>query len=116
MFPGFKGVAGDVHDPTTIPSVQGIYVISWVLHNWPNSAAQEIVANVAKQALPGSLILIHERCTDLVEKREPDVELQAMLYFGGRERTSNTYISMLKDCHLMEISSTTLSNGWGIFA
>ena len=73
--------------------------MKWVLHNWDDDQALQILGNCRRAARPDARLLVIERV--LPETDEPFdgklLDLNMLVLQGGRERTEAEYTSLLSD-------------------
>jgi hypothetical protein len=93
-------VAGDFFvDP--LPSGAGAYVLKSVLHDFDDDEAAAILANCARAAGNGALLLVIETVvpdqigTSVEDRWIAAVDLNMLIATGGRERTEAEYRSLL---------------------
>ena len=92
-------VAGDFFQ--AIPSDADLYVLSWILHDWPDPQALRILETCAAQLPRGTRLLLiervlPERADNSAVSREAlfgDVHMLAVL--NGRERTRSEFAALL---------------------
>jgi hypothetical protein len=81
-----------------VPSGADAYILSSILHDWPDEAAVRIL-RACRAALPpnGSLLLIEqvlgEPNTDLVASTESEIIMLVLL--SGKERTRAGFVALL---------------------
>lgn len=89
-------VAGDIlHD---VPPRAQAYVMSHVLHDWPDEACERMLRNVRAAMTPDARLLIYEMVVPAGANRwspdtVSDIEMLAML--GGKERTRAEFETLL---------------------
>ena len=70
-----------------------------VLHNWDDARARRILENCHRAALPGSKLLVGEVVlpdrADATSQLEFQLDLIALVAFGGKERTRDEYADLL---------------------
>jgi 2,7-dihydroxy-5-methyl-1-naphthoate 7-O-methyltransferase len=73
-----------------VPGGGDTYLLSNVLHDWPDAVAEQVLASCAAAAGPGGRVIIAERLVGSDE--DPRVvtrmDLRMLLLVGGRERTA----------------------------
>jgi len=75
-------VAGSFFDP--LPAGAGGYVLSGVLHDWPDEDAARILGRCAEAAGDTGTVLV---CDHIGESFDTEGDLRMLCYFNGRERT-----------------------------
>ncbi|MEU2035429.1 methyltransferase [Nocardia amamiensis] len=79
-------VAGDFFQP--LPAGADVYLLTWVLHDWPEADAERILARCAEAAGSQGRVVVVE---NLDSGTRPEVatamDLRLLVLFGGRERT-----------------------------
>jgi hypothetical protein len=87
----------------SVPDDADLYVLSWILHDWPDDQALSVLRTCREGIRPGTRVLLIERV--LPENADPtgpvrdallgDVHMLAVL--SGRERTEREFASLLKE-------------------
>lgn len=78
------------------------FLMKHILHNWPDSEAVTILKNIKQAAKPGSQLLVVEMIIDegsaLTKKgkRNMDLNMQAVMKNGARERSTAEYKALFK--------------------
>jgi hypothetical protein len=80
-------VAGSFFDP--LPAGAGGYVLSFVLHNWPDGPAREILRRCAEAAGDTGAVLVVEQTGPGGEATHTGMDLRMLTAIGGRERTAS---------------------------
>jgi hypothetical protein len=86
-----------------IPGDADLYVLSWILHDWPDDQAKRILDTCGSCMRPGTRLLLVERVLPERAESSPltrdallgDVHMLAVL--SGRERTQREFASLLND-------------------
>lgn len=78
-------VTGSFFDP--LPSNAGGYILSAIIHNWPDDAAREILRRCAQAAGESGHVFVIERADAGRETVGTERDLRMLVYFGGRERS-----------------------------
>jgi len=89
--------AGDFFE-RTLPEAD-LYLLSWILHDWPDTQCQRILSNIRAAMKPEARVLLIER----VLERDPAHgnpldylgDMQMMVMHGGRERTFPEFQALL---------------------
>lgn len=80
-----------------VPSGADLYLLSWILHDWPDSQAVQILSNCRGAMSPDGRLLVVEAV--LPEAPQPTnatlYDLHMMAVAGGRERTEDKYDELL---------------------
>ncbi|MEW1584839.1 methyltransferase [Micromonospora vinacea] len=79
-------VAGSFFDP--LPAGAGGYVLSFVLHNWADGPAREILRRCAQAAGQTGAVLVVEQTGPGGEATHTGMDLRMLTACGGRERTA----------------------------
>ena len=77
-------VSGSFFDP--LPPDAGGYVLSAILHDWDDEAAQAILRRCAEAAGSDGRVFVVEKTGADGESPRTDMDLRMLAYFGGRER------------------------------
>lgn len=107
-------VAGDMFD--RVPPGADTYVLSAVLHDWPDDLAVAILRRVREAMGPGGRVLVVE-----VElpghdgaSMERAFDLLMLVLGGGRERTRTEFEHLHAAAGLALTDDTVLANGWHV--
>jgi predicted transcriptional regulator len=95
-------VAGSFFDP--LPHGAGGYLLSAIIHNWPDDAAGDILKRCAQAAEGGGAVFVVERAPADETSSTTARDLRMLAYFGGRERSLGE-ISDLADESGLEVSA-----------
>lgn len=74
-------VAGSFFDP--LPPGRDAYLLCWILHDWDDDSALEILRRCAEAAAPAGRVLVAEYSGD---KPVTELDVRMLAYFNGRER------------------------------
>ena len=89
-------VGGDFFE--SVPAGGDAYLVSVVLHDWPDQQAQHILANIAAAGGSGARLLLLEFVVPPADTPHPskmsDLNMLAMM--GGKERTETEWRELLK--------------------
>jgi hypothetical protein len=81
-----------------IPSGSDAYLLSNILHDWPDEQCHTILKNCHKAMQPGSKLIILEMV--ITQGNQPSMakllDLEMLVTTGGRERTENEFKTLLK--------------------
>ena len=87
--------AGDFFE--AVPPEGDVYVLSAILHDWDDAAAEEILRTVRTAMRPGALLVLAESVVR--PGNEPDeaklLDLHMLVGLGGRERTEEQWRTLL---------------------
>jgi hypothetical protein len=104
-------VAGSFFDP--LPPGGDLYVLSNVLHDWPDDAAVRILARCRDAAGPDGRILIVERLS--AGPGDPEtttrMDLRMLVLVGGRERTVEGFAALASAAGLAMTCVATTTSG-----
>ncbi|WP_067463332.1 methyltransferase [Nocardia amamiensis] len=79
-------IAGDFFEP--LPAGADVYLLTWVLHDWPDTDAQRILRRCADAAGPhGRVVIVENLHTGERPEIATAMDLRLLVLFGGRERT-----------------------------
>ncbi len=88
-------VAGDFFE--TVPSGGGVYILSWIIHDWDDDRAVTILKNCRRAMADDARLLIIEQVVP--PGNEPSLsklyDLQMLALAGGRERRADEYRALL---------------------
>ena len=98
--PRIEAVAGDIF--TTVPKGGDLYILKWIIHDWEEAKAIQVLKNVHRAMQPGcTLILIEGLVSETNSQPGPDMikwmDMNMMVMTGGRERTEAEYRRLLTD-------------------
>jgi hypothetical protein len=107
-------VGGDMF--REVPADADTYVLSNVLHDWPDEQAKVVLTNIRK-AIPdnGRLLVLESLVGDEPERVAQIAQQDFMLLLntGGRERTAGEHEALLQEADFRVTSVTPLSSEWG---
>jgi len=86
-------------DLFTAPPRADIYLLSFVLHDWPDGDARRILSAIRQGAAPSSRLRIFERliANGDFSRRTPMFDIGMLLLTNGRERTAGEMEGLLED-------------------
>jgi len=88
-------VAGSFFD--AIPTGADLYLLKFIIHDWPDETALTILGNCRKAMRPGSKLLLVEQVLfpgrEAVQAKWTDLEMLVMV--GGKERTEQEFRELL---------------------
>jgi hypothetical protein len=92
-----------------LPKGADVYVLSWILHDWPDREAIEILKRARQAAGEKGQVFIIERPLDPKNLRtSTEDDLRVMVFVGGRERTLGEYSKVLAAADLQLHSTLQL--------
>jgi SAM-dependent methyltransferase len=104
-----------------VPGGGDLYVLREVLHNWDDARARRILENCHRVALPGSKLLVGEVVlparADATSQLEFQLDLIALVAFGGKERTRAEYADLFSSAgySLRDVQPVpSLSQPWSL--
>jgi O-methyltransferase domain len=94
--------------------VADVYLLSWILHDWPDDQATAILANCAAAAKPTSRILVVEQMfeSDDVARGVASMHLLMLMLYGGRERSRQDFDRLADPAGLVRIAEHALGDGF----
>lgn len=99
--------AGDFFEP--LPADADAYLLTWVLHDWPDADAARILRRCAEAAGPHGRVLVVENLDSGVRPEiTTAMDLRLLVLFGGRERTSEQLDELASAAGLRRLSARTL--------
>lgn len=114
-------VAGDFFE--AVPKGGDVYVLSWILHDWDDARAKQIL-RACREAAPNATLLIVEVLLPphAVASEGPQaglladpytLDLQMLLLTGGRERSAEEFRELLREAGYDAEKTTTLASERG---
>jgi hypothetical protein len=96
-------MVGDFFD--SIPGGADVYLLKSVIHDWPDDQALRILRNCRDAMAPAARLLLIELVLSAVMQPGDDLEtlctdLNMLVITGGRERTENELVSLLRSAGL----------------
>jgi len=96
-----EAIAGDFR--TAVPAGGDAYLLSWVLHDWDDSAAQSILRRCREAMAKGAFLLVVEMVVpeedqpgaDVLRRLVRQTDLEMLAVVGGRERTAIEFHDLL---------------------
>lgn len=90
-----KVVAGSFFD--TIPTGADLYLLKFIIHDWPDETALAILRNCRKAMRPGNKLLIIEQVLSPGREaaRAKWTDLEMLVMVGGKERTEQEFRQLL---------------------
>jgi SAM-dependent methyltransferase len=86
----FEIFEGSFFDP--LPPGADIYLLSWVLHDWPDEAASRILDRCRAAVSTSGRVLVIEKPHESAQ--DTDLDVRMLTFFGGRERTTAQYLAL----------------------
>jgi hypothetical protein len=76
-----------------------LYILKFILHDWPDDKARDILANVREAAPAGAKLLVIESLRSDAADFEPSklMDVSMLALFGGRERTPDEFTSLFAE-------------------
>ncbi len=104
---------GSFFDP--LPAGANVYVLSWILHDWPDKESIEILQRCREAAGANGRVFIVERPIDAQDLRtSTEADLRIMVFVGGRERSLAEYSSLLAVAGLEMENTLPLRDGFAL--
>jgi SAM-dependent methyltransferase len=92
-----------------LPAGADAYILSWILHNWDDTHAKEILENCRSAAGTGGRLLVIEMPFDLINDTYADLNM--LVFFGGRERTRQELEDLARSAGFRPTSWTDVTAG-----
>ncbi len=96
-----------------VPEGGDLYVLSQILHNWPEEQVRRIVSNCYQASQPGGSLLVIDWV--LPDGPEPSLshimDLIMMMSLGGRERTQAEHEALMSSVGYSLVRATPLTKG-----
>ena len=91
-----------------------VYLLSWILHDWPDEAATTILANCARSGAAGTQVLVVEQPVDPdgPDRTMASMALWMLALFGGRERSGAEFDALAIAAGLEPVEATELVDGY----
>ncbi|WP_370117730.1 methyltransferase [Streptacidiphilus sp. MAP12-33] len=90
--------AGSFFD--AVPTGGDLYILSWILHDWPDEKAELILRNCREAMAPGARLVVVDRVLqEAPQECDPldlVLDLQMQILHGGRERTLDDFTRLLR--------------------
>ena len=108
--------AGDIFDE---PLPEGdVYLLSQVLHDWPDRSAIRILSNVRRSMPAGARLLVIDRMTATTSECQPvgehaHMSMRVFVMFGARERSIDDFEQLAASAGLNLAGFTPLTRGFG---
>ncbi|MGH3793521.1 MAG: methyltransferase [Pseudonocardiaceae bacterium] len=114
-------VAGDFIDPSAgepLPAGADVYLLSHVLHDWPDEQAVAILAGIAAALGPDSRLLVLENvlqdgCPSLLVNY---LDVLMLTAWGSRERSVAAYQELFRQAGLVPVAEHPLAPAGGLTA
>lgn len=93
-----KIITGSFFD--SVPKGGDVYLLSRILHDWPDEKAQRILANCRKAVSNDGTLLIREAVIPEGDTASPgkQTDLQMLIMLGGTERSEPEWRQLLRKC------------------
>lgn len=101
----------------SVPNNGDVYVLRWILHDWDDQRAGQIVAVVARAMRPDARLFIIERLRPAryepapYDLRTAMADLQMLVVLGGRERSEEEFAALLAPAGLRIVRKAPLPTG-----
>lgn len=91
----------------TVPQGGDAYLLSIVIHDWPDEEALQILGNCYQAMKPGSRIWISEGVMDESDEynRQKLIDLLMLVLFAAKERTFDEHRCLLEEAGFVQISA-----------
>lgn len=91
----------------SVPQGGDAYLLSIVIHDWPDEEALQILGNCYRAMKPGSRIWISEGLMDASDEydRQKLVDLLMLVLFAAKERTFEEHRTLLEEAGFVQISA-----------
>jgi len=102
-------VAGSAFE--SLPAGADVYLLSWVLHDWPDADAARILRRCAEAAgARGRVVVVESAAPAAPSPLVTALDLRMLLLVGGRERTAEEYAALAAEAGLAlrEVARTSL--------
>jgi 2,7-dihydroxy-5-methyl-1-naphthoate 7-O-methyltransferase len=93
-----------------LPPNADVYMLSWILHDWDDAAARTILERCRDAAGKHGRILVVEKPYELAH--DSDLDLRMLVFFGGRERTTEELEALAERAALKVTSWTDIGSGF----
>jgi hypothetical protein len=107
----FEIVGGSFFD--AVPPGADAYVLKWIVHDWDDERAVEILRNCARAMPEDARVLLIER--ELSDPAAVWTDLTMLVMVGGRERTEAEYASLFEAAGLEPLEATRVGAGHAVF-
>jgi hypothetical protein len=105
---------GSFFDP--LPPGADVYILSWILHDWPDQAVKAILKRCHEAAGNDGRVLVVERPLDPAHlSNSTPGDLKMMVFVGGRERTLVEYADLFAAANLRIDGTIPLTGGFMVF-
>jgi hypothetical protein len=104
----FQVVEGSFFDP--LPTGADAYLLSWILHDWPDREAIQILRGCREAGGANGRVLVLEKTGS--RGVDTDLDLRMMVFFGGRERLISDYARLGTSSGLRLTDSIALTSGF----
>jgi hypothetical protein len=95
-------VGGSFFD--AVPAGAGGYVLTAIVHDWPDDAAIAILRRSADAAGPGGRVIVIEKIGHDGETPGSEMDLRLLVYMAGRERTVEQLTALGEAAGLREVA------------
>ncbi|MEU7991034.1 methyltransferase [Streptosporangium canum] len=95
-------VSGSFFDP--LPPGAGGYLLSWILHDWNDTAARAILRRCAEAAGSGGRVFVVESVDAGGGAPHTGMDLRMLVYCGGKERGVDELTALAAGCGLRPVA------------
>lgn len=107
-------VGGDFFD--AVPPGGDAYVLSQIIHDWPDDAASAILRACHRAMVPGTRLWLIEQVVPPGDSFDAVklLDLLMLVNFGGQERTAEEYRSLLEDAGFRDMTVLSTPTMWNV--
>ena len=104
---------GSFFDP--LPLSSDVFLLCWILHDWGNAEAVQILERCRAAAEPKGRVLIVERLSAGPEGGiDTELDLRMLVYFGARERTLEEFRALTSQAGLWIRRVQEMASGFSV--
>ncbi len=108
-----NAVEGSFFDP--LPAGADVYLLSWIIHDWRDADAVQILQRCREACGPKGRVLIVERMADdKFDRWTTHLDLEMLVLFGSRERTFSEYEDLARQAGLRVVRHDLLSSKFAV--
>jgi hypothetical protein len=100
-----------------VPTGGDAYVLSQIIHDWPDEEALAILRVCHQAMAPGARLWLLERVMPLGDQIEPDLalfDLAMLTLLGGKERTAAEYRALLAAAGFTQVAVFPTETDWSV--